>query len=164
MGRNKAWLSAGYLHSLWEVFPLPPPPPLWKWGSGIAWMMCQKWMSACSASSSEVTWIDECLAKPEAVDIAERKGVLAEVWLCGPSAYRWSGRMSPCLCHVLWEDVSWVSARRVCSYNYTWKPLLAQSRPEQFSNPGCSTFAIPLVSFSCNNVIAAINNKLTGCL
>ena len=113
----------------------------------------------------EVTWIDECLAKPEAIDLAERKGVLAKVWLCGHSAYRWAaGRASSYLCHALWEDVSRVSARRACPYNHTWKPLLAQSRPEQISNPSCSTFPISLVSFNCYNVIATINNKLTGFL
>lgn len=163
MGKNKAWLSAGYLHSLWEVVFFPSGNegvalPEWcaKSGHQHALPQAQRW--------PEETWIDENLAKPEAEDIAERKGALAEVWLCGPSAYRWAGRMSPCLCHVLWEDVSWVSARRVCSYNHTWKPLLAQSRPEQISNPSCSTLPIQLVSFNCYNVIAAINNKLTGCL
>lgn len=141
--------------------------PLWKWGSGIVGMMCQKWISACSPQAQKwpgVMWIEECLTGPESVDIAERRSALAEVWLCGPSAHGWAGRMSSCLCHVQWEGVSWVSARRVCSYNHTWKPLLAESRPEQLSNPGCSTFPIPLVSSSRNNVIAAINNKLTGCL
>lgn len=113
----------------------------------------------------EAMWIDECLAKPEAIDNAERKGVLAKFWLCGHSAYRWvAGRASSHLCHVLREDVSQVSARRVCPYNHTWKPLLAETRPEQISNPRCSTFPISLVSFNCYNVIAAINNKLTGSL
>lgn len=113
----------------------------------------------------EVTWIDECLTKPKAIDIAERKGVLAKVWLCGHSAYRWvAGRVSSYLCHVLWEDVSRVSARRVCPYNHTWKPLLAQAGPEQIPNPSCSMFPISLVSFNCYNVIATINNKLTDSL
>lgn len=113
----------------------------------------------------ELTGTDECFAKPEAIDIAERKGVLAKVWLCGRSAYRWAaGRESSYLCYVPWEDVSRVSATRVCPYNHTWKPLLAQTRPEQIPNPGCSTFPISLVSFNSYNVIATINNKLTGSL
>lgn len=110
-----------------------------------------------------VTWIDERVAKPEAIDISERMGVLAEVWLCGHSAYRWAaGRVSSYLCRVLWEDVSPVSARQACPYNPTWKPLLAQARPEQISHPSCSTLPSSLVSFNCFNVIATINNTLTG--